>query len=132
MDKYKFNSLLIFCIIILSIQSYAQTEGTDKMELKDGTTIIGNVVKIRTDVVEFKEIETGLLYEYDKSEIRYIQLTNGKILTFESKPKEDEVKASNQQPVYERESDGSSVGLIILASVGAVLLVLLLIGAAAQ
>jgi hypothetical protein len=104
------------------------------MELKDGTVIMGKVEKIKTEVVEFKESETGLIYESNKADIRYIQLANGKILTFENyqAPTSNETQTSQQQPVVMEKDDGPDVGLIILATVGVVLVVLLLIGAAAQ
>ena len=104
------------------------------MELRNGQVIIGKVEKIKTEIVEFKESETGLIYESAKKDIRYIQLANGKVLTFEDYQSEqqNETQTTQPTPVVIEKDDGAPVGLIILASVGAVLLVLLLIGAAAQ
>jgi len=128
------KKLVAFFIVIFAIICHAQTEDLDKMELKDGTVIIGKVEKIKTDVVEFKESETALIYESNKADIRYIQLASGKILTFENyqEPTGNETQTSQQQPVVLEKDDGADVGLIILATVGVVLVVLLLIGAAAQ
>lgn len=103
------------------------------MELRNGQIYLGKVEKIKTDVVEFKEKETGLIYESLKTTIRYIQLATGKILTFDEELKSTKETGTTQpQPVVVEKDSGAPVGLIILASVGAVLLVLLLIGAAAQ
>ena len=65
--------------------AFSQTERLDKIELKDGKIFLGKVEKIKIDAVEFREKETNLLYEFEKSQIRYIALSNGKILTFENK-----------------------------------------------
>jgi len=131
------KKLITLFVLFIAVICYAQTEDLDKMELRNGQVIMGKVEKIKSDMVDFKESETDLVYETLKKDIRLIQLANGKILTFE-----DEYKAAQQnqqpppqqtqQPVIIEKDDGPSTGLIILASVGAVLLVLLIIGAAAQ
>jgi hypothetical protein len=124
---------ILFCVVI----SYAQTENLDKMELRNGQVIVGKVEKIKTETVEFKESETGLIYESAKKDIRYIQLANGKILTFDEEYKaaqqnETQPPQQTQQPVVVEQDSGPSTGLIILATVGVVLIVLLIIGAAAS
>jgi hypothetical protein len=128
------NKLLAVFILFIAVTSYAQTDSLDKMELKDGNIIIGKVEKIKTDVVEFKESETGLIYESNKADIRYIQLSSGKVLTFEDyqNPDNSTPQTTQQPPVVIEKDDGPSTGLIILATVGVVLIVLLIIGAAAQ
>lgn len=127
----KKSTLLL--VLLFAVMSYAQDKVFDKMELKSEKVYLGKVEKIKTDIVEFRESETDLIYEIAKKNIRYIQLANGKILTFE-----DELKAeqkTDSQNTWDRpmqvEEAGAPVGLIILATVGVVLLVLLLIGAAA-
>jgi len=120
---------LLFTIII-----YSQ-EVLDKMELRNGQVILGKVEKIKTDMVDFKETETDLIYETMKKDIRLIQLANGKILTFEeyqTGQNETQTPQQTQQPIIIEKDSGPSTGLIILAAIGGVLLVLLLIGAAAQ
>lgn len=131
------KKLIPFFVLLFAVISYAQTEDLDKMELRDGQVIMGKVEKIKTEVVDFKESETGLIYETAKKDIRYIQLTSGKILTFEeeyqvAQQNETQTPEQTQTPVVIERDDGAPVGLIILATVGAVLVVLLLIGAAAQ
>ena len=128
------KKIIIFFLIFAFI-AYTQQEVFDKIELKNGKVYIGKVEKVKSDIVEFKDNETGLLYELAKSDIRYIQLTSGKILTFEDELKEEKKQDTTnswQQPQTVEKDDGAPVGLIILATVGVVLLVLLLIGAAAQ
>lgn len=127
--------LLILFVLISASLSLAQTEKLDKLELRDGTVHLGNVVKIKTLIVEFKNTGNGLLYEYEKKDIRYIQLANDEILTFEdaleTAQEEGETKTYPEPIVIEKES-GPSVALIILATIGAILGLLLIIGAAAQ
>ncbi|KAF0146964.1 MAG: hypothetical protein FD143_3154 [Ignavibacteria bacterium] len=136
-SKMSHRVLIITILTVLSWSvSKAQTDSIgqiDKVHLKDGTVLEGKVKIIKTDLVEFIERETNLVYEFRKSEIKVILLSSGKSISFS-----DETNKTNEQPqqtsqpyVVEKE-DGAPVGLIILASVGAVLLVLLLIGAAAQ
>jgi len=128
------KKLIPLFVLLLAVLCNAQTEDLDKMELRNGQVIMGKVEKIKTDMVDFKESETGLIYETAKKDIRYIQLASGKVLTFEDYQSEQQNKTQTTQPtpVVIEKDDGAPVGLIILASVGAVLLVLLLIGAAAQ
>ncbi len=127
--------LLILFILISTSFCLAQTEKLDKLELRDGTVHLGNVVKITTQIVEFKDSGNGLLYEYEKKDIRYIQLGNDEILTFEDAIETAQEKGKTEtQPetiIIERES-GTSVGIIILATLGALLGLLLIIGAIAQ
>ena len=134
---------LLTIVFLFSTNCFAQTIDSsnintqvkyDKLELKNGTVYLGKVEKVKTDIIEFKESETNLPYEFEKSKIRYIALTNGKILTFEDyndNPNKDRAQ-STIPPVEHNSDDSSPVGLVIFATVGVVLLVLVLIGAAAQ
>lgn len=126
------NLILLFALFSVAFCN-AQTEDLDKMELRNGQVLMGKVEKIKSDMVDFKEAETDLVYETLKKDIRLIQLANGKILTFEDyqTPVKSETPPP-QQPVIIEKDDGAPVGLIVLASVGAVLLVLILIGLVAQ
>ncbi len=119
------KKFILLYILLFAVLGYAQEQVLDKMELKNGKVYMGKVEKVKTDIIEFTDSETGLLYEYAKKEIRYIQLVNGKILTFED-------DFNTWERPEEVQEAGAPVGLIILATVGVVLLVLLLIGAAAQ
>jgi len=128
---------LVLVLYLFGNSAFAQTDTTakvDKVFLRDGTSHEGKVKMVRTDIVEFVENETDLNYEFKKSDIKIILLSNGKTLSFpDSQERSSEPKERQQAPpVYVEKDDGAPVGLIILASVGAVLLVLLLIGAAAQ
>jgi hypothetical protein len=131
------KKLIYFLFLLSAIASFAQTENQDKMELRNGQIIMGKVEKVKTDMVDFKEAETDLIYETLKKDIRLIQLANGKILTFEEEyqaalENQQQPPQQTQQPIIIEKDDGPSTGLIILAAIGGVLLVLLLIGAAAQ
>jgi len=126
------KKLLLLVVMFSFTQLFAQTESLDKLELKDGKIILGKVIKIKTTLVEFKENETSLLYEYEKGEIKYIQLASGKILTFEDSLSKETTKTEQQQqqPVIIKE-EGTSTGIVILAVIGGVLGFLLLLGAIA-
>ncbi len=129
--------LLVLLVVTFLISAYAQDEPADKMELRNGQVLIGKVEVIKTDVVNFKEKDSELTYETAKKDIRYIKLTNGKILTFEDYYQQDkkDVEGTSPKQVQEVDNDsggGADVGLIILATVGVVLGLLLIIGAAAQ
>lgn len=128
------KKLISFFILSFAVICYAQTEDLDKMELKDGKVIMGKVEVIKTDVVDFRESENNLLYETSKKDISYILLSTGKVLTFDvsNETPQNETQPTQQPPVVIEKDDGPSTGLIILATVGVVLIVLLIIGAAAQ
>lgn len=137
MYRFSFPQIVIF--FLLTLMSYsilqAQTDTTttqlDRVHLRNGSILEGKVKVIKTDIVEFTEWETNLVYELKKSEIKVIVLSSGKSISFSDEPNEKQNEPVSQPYVVEKD-DGAPVGLIILASVGAVLLVLLLIGAAAQ
>ena len=139
------KKLLVVLFVFSFIQLFAQDDtdvsiendstqvtqsNIDKLELKDGSIIYGKVIKIKTLIVEFKESDTDLLYEYNKNEISYIQLSTGKILTFKDV---NTIDTSNmpQQPIAV-EDEGTGLGVIILAVIGGVLGFLLLLGAIAN
>ena len=126
---------IAFFILLFTVIGYAQTEDLDKMELRNGQIMFGKVEKIKSDMVDFKESETGLIYESAKKDIRYIQLASGKILTFEEEyqtAQQNETQTTQQQPVIIERDGSAPFGLIFLAAIGGVLVILLLIGAAAQ
>ena len=136
MNHFILHRIFIFILMTLigwSI-SQAQTDTTaqlDKVHLRNGSILEGKVKVIKTDIVEFTEWETNLVYELKKTEIMVILLSSGKSISFSEELNEKQNQQVPQPYVVEKD-DGAPVGLIILASVGAVLLVLLLIGAAAQ
>ncbi|MBK7377920.1 MAG: hypothetical protein IPJ03_02770 [Ignavibacteriales bacterium] len=129
------KKLIPIFVFFITVVCFSQNENLDKMELRDGKVFMGKVEKIKTEIVEFRESETDLVYETEKKDIRYIQLVGGKILTFEeeynvSQQNESQIPQSDRMIV--EKDDGAPVGLIILATVGVVLLTLIIIGAAAQ
>lgn len=92
--------ILIIFFSLRSISLYSQQDSTtkiDKIYLEDGTTLKGKVVTIKKDVVDFIDSETNLSYEFAKSEIKFIQLHNGKTLTFKDKPETSEPKSKNTE-----------------------------------
>ncbi len=137
MNHFSFARTAIFFLImfisssILQAQTDTTTTQLDRVHLRNGSILEGKVKVIKTDIVEFTEGETNLVYELKKSEIKVIVLSSGKSISFSDEPYEKQNEPVTQPYVVEKD-DGAPVGLIILASVGAVLLVLLLIGAAAQ
>lgn len=73
---------VILLFMFLSVSVYAQLDSLDRIELKNSKILSGKVVKITSQTVEFREAVTNLLYEYQKSEIRDLKLSNGTILSF--------------------------------------------------
>ncbi len=130
-------TVLVALILFSGSLIQAQTDTTkelDKVHLKNGTVLAGKVKVVKTDIIEFVERDTDLAYELKKSEIKVIVLGSGKSITFTDEPvsNPNQPPAQTQQPVIIEKESGAPVGLIVLASVGAVLGILLLIGAAAQ
>jgi hypothetical protein len=92
----------------------------------------GKVVTVKTDLIVFLDNETDLTYEIQKARIRLIILSNGKSLTFKEESTEKKEKSSVDQSKTDDKEGGTSTGVIILASIGGVLGLLLLIGAIAS
>jgi len=129
--------VLVTMILICASVSQAQTDTTaqvDRIHLRNGSVLEGKVTVIKTDVVEFIERETNLTYEFKKTDISVIVLSSGKSITFadESAPKNEQPQQQNAQPTIIEKDSGAPVGLVILATVGAVLIILILVGAAAS
>jgi hypothetical protein len=116
----------------------AKADTVDKIYLKNDAMFTGKVKMIRSDAVEFIDSDTKLSFEFKKSEIKVIILSSGKVLTFADnaeQPKEAAVAPAPSQPAqyYPPPQDsGPGAGVIILAAVGAVLVLLLIIGALAS
>lgn len=123
--------IVLFIVLLFTVINYAQEEVFDKMELRNGDVLVGKVVKIKADMIEFKDNNSGLLYESRKEDIRYILLANGEVLTFEEYQSTEQNETQPETIIIEKES-GTSVGLIILATLGALFGLLLIIGAIAQ
>jgi len=127
--------ILIFLLSNLINENYlyCQTDSSviknDKVHMKNGQILEGKVKVIKKDEVEFTEYSTNLSYELQKSDIKVILLSNGKSISFSENKTDSPVK---KDTVVVEKDGGTSPALIILGAVGAVLIVLLLIGAAAQ
>jgi len=79
------KSLLLLIILVFSSTISAQTHQTDTLDtiiLRDGETLKGKVLIVKTDMVEFVEESTSIIYEYDKTKINLIILSSGKIIDF--------------------------------------------------
>ncbi|MGE5410713.1 MAG: hypothetical protein ACM3MI_07110 [Clostridiales bacterium] len=87
--------LFIF-IMIFSFSLMAQVDSLDRIELKNSKIITGQVIKITSNAVEFREALTKLLYEYQKSEIKSLTLSNGTVLSFNTPAEQGNVTGSMQ------------------------------------
>jgi hypothetical protein len=105
---------------LISALCLAQSERLDKIELGSGKIMLGKVEKIKSNSVEFMENHSNDLYEFKKSEIRYIDLANGEILTFkEFNDTKGVDQAAPSSQTAEIAQDGDlSAGSIVLISVG--------------
>jgi len=111
---------LISILILISALCLAQTERMDKIELGSGKIMLGKVEKIKSNSVEFMENHSNVLYEFKKSEIRYIDLANGEFLTFkEFNDTKGVDQAAPSSKTVEVAQDGDlSDSSIVLISVG--------------
>lgn len=75
---------LFFVFIVLTMTCFAQIDTVDRVDLKNNQTYTGKVVKITSNTVQLKESLTNILYEFNKSEIKDLRLSNGVTLTFEN------------------------------------------------
>lgn len=105
------KTTVIIVVLFLSYNLYCQQQTQDKIVLKNGKTMLGKIEKIKTDVVEFKESESELIFEKLKVEISYIQLSSGNFITFDEKGNE---KVSEQLPALPGLSIRSKSTLISL------------------
>lgn len=128
--KTTFIALLLF--LFSNAYSQSDTASRDKIYMNDGSQMTGKVVTVKTDLIVFLDNETDLTYEIQKARIRLIILSNGKSLTFKEESTEKKEKSSVDQSKTDDKEGGTSTGVIILASIGGVLGLLLLIGAIAS
>jgi hypothetical protein len=105
---------------LISALCLAQSERLDKIELGSGKIMLGKVEKIKSNSVEFMENHSNDLYEFKKSEIRYIDLANGEILTFKefNDTKGVDQAAPSSQTAEVAQDGDLSAGSIVLISVG--------------
>jgi len=112
------KSLLILLVLIITSLCLAQTEKLDKIELINGKIMVGKVEKVKSEFVEFKEYSSRVLYEFKKSEIRYIDLANGEILTFEDFKDTEGADQVGFQTVLMAQDSDPSAGSIAIISIG--------------
>ena len=91
--------LITFIFLLLNSFVFSQNDSTkvnkfDKAYLNDGIIYEGTVIKVKKSIVTFKEKETSLIYDLDKSDIKVIILSNGKALTYS----DYEVKKTDTEP----------------------------------
>lgn len=124
--------LLLASLLGESLPAHAQVDSLDEVRLVDGTILLGRIKAIGDEGVQFQQAGTNLLHQIRKPEITVILLASGKSITFTDEikppvrdgPPADSVTATKEEP--------APVGMIILASIGAILLVLLFLRAAAR
>ena len=127
------------CLVLLLISfSFAnsQTDSTnevriDKVKLYNKSkALLGTVVKVKAETVEFKELSSGLDYEFSKSEIEKITLGNGTVLTYPEFAESEPVSTKKTSPQVSTDS-GPGAGWIIAGAIGGTLVLLIIIGAIA-
>lgn len=128
----KTTFIALFLFLFSNAYSQSDTASRDKIYMNDGSQMTGKVVTVKTDLIVFLDNETDLTYEIQKARIRLIILSNGKSLTFKEESTEKKEKSSVDQSKTDDKEGGTSTGVIILASIGGVLGLLLLIGAIAS
>jgi hypothetical protein len=128
----KTTFIALFLFLFSNAYSQSDTASHDKIYMNDGSQMTGKVVTVKTDLIVFLDNETDLTYEIQKARIRLIILSNGKSLTFKEESTEKKEKSSVDQSKTDDKEGGTSTGVIILASIGGVLGLLLLIGAIAS
>lgn len=101
---------LILLFIFLSVSVFAQLDSLDRVELNNGRTLSGKVMKVTSGTVEFRETMTNLIYEYQKSEIKNLRLSNGTVLTFSTQSDQGNVTGSVQNPNPPAQTTATSPG----------------------
>jgi hypothetical protein len=72
-----------FLIVVLySAVSFCQVDSLDTIFLVNGKQIKGKVIMIKSNLVEFVEPSTSIIYEYDKAKIDSVILSSGKVIDF--------------------------------------------------
>lgn len=104
------SKLFLLIAILFSTTTFCQTDSLDTIFLNNGDVIKGKVIIVKQNVVEFLEHSTSILYEYEKTKIKLINLANGKTLTFDNQniqsPNSNDTLITSQQV-----SNGTRVGV---------------------
>lgn len=128
--------IVVFLLFILTTLSYSQIDSTasDKVYLNDGSSMTGKVITVKKDAVSFLDNTTKLSYELEKSDIKLIVLSTGQTLSFKGNTTKTNESKTQEEPKSKTngKDDGPDTALIILASIGGVLALLLIIGAIAS
>jgi len=93
-------------LLLLTSNAICQNDTLDTIILQGEKIIKGKVIIIRTDVVEFVDESTSIIYEYDKSKINSIILSSGQIIEFN---KNTTLDKKNEVVVEEQEEDTTRV-----------------------
>lgn len=102
-------------ITLLTTIVLCQTDTLDTIILKGGETLKGKVLIVKTDVVEFVEESTSIIYEYYKTKINLIILSSGKTIDFNKSTtldKKEKVLAEEQEEDTERIRFGIGGGVL--------------------
>jgi len=85
MRRARFSLIAVINILLSWSVSYSQVDTAahfDKIYLRNGSNLQGSLKIIKSDVIEFIERNTGITYEFKKSEITIIALSSGKTISF--------------------------------------------------
>ena len=109
---------LFLLLIILSSFCFAQQDKTDLLVLKTDAKYYGKVITVKSNSVDFKEISKDSLFEFRKSDILYIKLTNGREFRFEDQTmqkeeQEENTKDSKTSKTYKGTKQGAQSVVII-------------------
>lgn len=97
---------IFLLLLLLTSNAICQNDTLDTIILQGEKIIKGKVIIIRTDVVEFVDESTSIIYEYDKSKINSIILSSGQIIEFN---KSTTLDKKNEVVVEEQEEDTTRV-----------------------
>jgi len=105
---------VLFIIVLFPLTSFAQTK------------IVGDVNELingKPQQMTAQELKSKIVNDYGGKELKFLELKSGTLIPMSVE------KANNLMDIQE---EGTPIWLIVLAAVGAMLLVLILIGLAAK
>ncbi len=94
--KYKTKYIILFLALLTTI-SYSQSDTLDTVILYNDDMLKGKILRIKTESIEFIELSTSIIYEYENKKIKSIVLSNGKIINLN--------KSTTPPPVQNPTSD---------------------------
>jgi Outer membrane protein beta-barrel domain len=78
--------VLILFYLILTTLVFSQSDTLDTILLDNGDVLKGKLLRIKPEAIEFFESSTFITYEFEKSKIDSVILSDGKILNFMKNP----------------------------------------------